>query len=113
MGLWASTDKHLTQSPFPGQFLTTTTFCIAFYEPYLSMRSRKNSLLSLSLYGLSILQYIRHLFLRVANFPASALGSGLIRLFANFQHNGILRGVAGTSKPFCQRLFSCQVFAYS
>jgi hypothetical protein len=69
------------------------------------MLSCKNSLLSLSLYGLSISQKYSPPFLRVANFPASALGSGLIRLFANFQHNGILHGVAGTSKPFLSTTF--------
>jgi hypothetical protein len=31
------TDKHLPQSPITGQFLQVTTFCIVFYESYLSM----------------------------------------------------------------------------
>jgi hypothetical protein len=39
MGFWPSgsqTDKHLTQIPFTGQLFYMTTFCIAFYESYLS-----------------------------------------------------------------------------
>jgi hypothetical protein len=31
------TDKHVPQSPLTGQFFMMTTFCIAFYESYLSM----------------------------------------------------------------------------
>ncbi len=36
MGFWASTDKHLQQSPITGQLFYMTTFCIAFCESYLS-----------------------------------------------------------------------------
>jgi hypothetical protein len=31
-----NSDKHLPQSPFTGQFFKMTTFCIDFYESYLS-----------------------------------------------------------------------------
>jgi hypothetical protein len=34
MGLW--TDKHLPQIPFTGKLFSMTTFCITFYESYLS-----------------------------------------------------------------------------
>jgi hypothetical protein len=37
--VWGSvpqTDEHLPQSTFTVQFFWMTTFCIAFYEPYLS-----------------------------------------------------------------------------
>jgi hypothetical protein len=39
MGLWGDgpqTDEHLPQSPFTGQFLLMATFCLAFYDSYLS-----------------------------------------------------------------------------
>ena len=39
-GVWGSgpqTDKHLPQSLFTDNFFEMTTFCIAFYEPYLSI----------------------------------------------------------------------------
>jgi hypothetical protein len=42
-GVWESgpqTDEHLPQSPFTGKFLWMTTFCIAFYESYLSTEER-------------------------------------------------------------------------
>ncbi len=38
-GVWSSgpqTDKHLPQSPLTCQFFSMTTFCIAFFESYLS-----------------------------------------------------------------------------
>jgi hypothetical protein len=38
--VWGSgpqTDKHLSQSNFTGNFFLMTTFCIAFYESYVSM----------------------------------------------------------------------------
>jgi hypothetical protein len=40
-------DKHLPQSPFTGQFLDDTifTFCIAFYESYLSTVTIQNCVL--------------------------------------------------------------------
>ncbi len=31
-----NSDKHLPQSPFTGKFFPMTTFCIDFYESYLS-----------------------------------------------------------------------------
>jgi hypothetical protein len=33
----SKTDKHLPQSPFAGKFFKMTTFCIDFYESYISM----------------------------------------------------------------------------
>jgi hypothetical protein len=35
-GRGPQTKKYLSQSPFPGHFFLMTTFCIAFYQPYLS-----------------------------------------------------------------------------
>jgi hypothetical protein len=36
MGYGPQTDKHLPHSPFTGELFLMTTFCIAFYESYLS-----------------------------------------------------------------------------
>jgi len=40
-----NSNKHLPHSPFTGQFLYMTTFCIAFYESYLSTLPRLASIL--------------------------------------------------------------------
>jgi hypothetical protein len=39
--LGIKTDKHLPQSPFIGQICKKKTFCIAFYESYLSTEPKK------------------------------------------------------------------------